>query len=52
MKGGKEFPRRKSIISNSGVKKPLVVGGGDHSCLEDYSFSQQMIRNGLRVEIT
>lgn len=52
MKGKNEFPRIKGIISNSGVKKPLFVGGGDHSCLEDYRFSQQLIRNGPRVEIT
>lgn len=52
MKGGNEFLRRKGIISNSGVKKPLLVGGGDQSCLEDYHFSQQMIRNGLKVKIT
>lgn len=44
---GNEFPRRKGIISNCFVKKPLVVGGGDHSCLEDYRFSQKTIRNGL-----
>lgn len=51
MKGKNEFPRRKGIISNSGVKKPLVVGGRDHSCLEQYRFLRQMIRNDLGVEI-
>lgn len=51
MKEKNEFPRRKDIISNSGVKKPLVAGEGDHSCLEEYHFLGQMIRNDLGVEI-
>lgn len=51
MKGKNELPRRNGIISNSGVKKPLVIGERDHSCLEEYHFPRQMIRNGPGVEI-
>lgn len=51
MKEKNEFPRRKDIIYNSGVKKPLVAGERDHSCREKYHFLGQIRRNDLGAEI-